>query len=107
MRDVEEQAANDALLQALLAPRNDLVLLHAADARLGARLARARRPDLILVDFDLPDTGAFALLKALRADPRTEATPILALGAEAAPEAVVKALEAGFFQVLAKPLQAA
>ena len=38
--------------------------------------------------------------------PATEATPILALGANASPEAIVKALEAGFFQVLAKPLRA-
>jgi len=31
---------------------------------------------------------------------------LLALGANAAPEAIVKGLEAGFFQVLTKPLQA-
>ena len=46
-------------------------------------------------------------MKVLRADPATEAIPILALGANAAPKAIVKALEAGFFQVLTKPLQAA
>jgi CheY-like chemotaxis protein len=46
-------------------------------------------------------------MKVLRAEPATEATPILALGANATPKAIVKALEAGFFQYLTKPLQAA
>ena len=50
--------------------------------------------------------SALEFMKVLRADPATETTPILALGANAAPEAIVKALQAGFFQVLTKPLQA-
>ena len=45
-------------------------------------------------------------MKLLRADPATENTPLLALGANAAPEAITKALEAGFFHYLTKPLRA-
>ena len=44
-------------------------------------------------------------MKLLRADPATENTPLLALGANAAPDAITKALEAGFFHYLTKPLQ--
>ena len=50
--------------------------------------------------------SAAEFVKVLRAEPATETTPVLALAANTAPEAIVKALEAGFFQVLAKPLQA-
>jgi len=42
----------------------------------------------------------------VRANPATQATPILGLGIDAAPEAAVKALEAGLFHYLVKPLQA-
>jgi len=103
---VEEHTENVALLEALLAGRKDLLLLHAADANLGIKLARTRRPQAILIDIDLAGMSALEFMKVLRADPATETTPILALGGDAAPEAIVKALEAGFFQYLTKPLQA-
>lgn len=103
---VEDHADSVALVKTLLAGREDLLLLHAADANLGLELARTAPPEAILINLDLAGMSALEFMKALRADPATQATPILALGANAAPEAVVKALEAGFFQVLSKPLQA-
>ena len=103
---VEDQAESVALVETLLAGRKDLLLLRAADANRGIKLARAERPEAILIDIDLAGMSALEFMKILRADPATETTPILALGANAAPEAVVKGLEAGFFQYLTKPLQA-
>jgi CheY-like chemotaxis protein len=103
---VEDQAESVALVETLLAGRKDLLLLRAADANLGITLARAQRPEAILINVDLAGMSALEFMKVLRADPATETTPILALGANAAPEAVVKVLEAGFFQYLTKPLQA-
>jgi CheY-like chemotaxis protein len=103
---VEDHADSLALLDTLLAGRKDVLLLRAADAKLGIKLARARRPEAILINVDLAGMSALEFMKVLRANPATEATPILALGANATPEAVVKALEAGFFHYLAKPLQA-
>ena len=102
---VEDHAESVALMEALLAGRKDLLLLRAADADLAIKLARTRRPEAILINVDLAGMSALEFVKVLRADPATEATPILALGANAAPEAIVKALEAGFFQYLTKPLQ--
>jgi len=104
---VEDHADSVALVESLLAGRKDLLLLRAADANLGIELARAQRPEAVLINFDLAGRGALEFfMKVLRADPATEATPILALGGNAAPEAIVRALEAGFFQYLAKPLRA-
>ena len=102
---VEDHADSVMLVEKLLAARKDL-MLHAADAKLGIELARTQRPDAILIDVDLAGPSALEFLKVLRADPATEAIPILALGAGATPEVIVKRLEAGFFQVLAKPLRA-
>jgi CheY-like chemotaxis protein len=103
---VEDHADSVALVQTLLADRKDLLLLRAADANLGIKLARTQRPEAILIDVDLAGMSALEFMKVLRADPATEATPIMALGANAAPAAIVKALEAGFFQYLTKPLRA-
>jgi len=102
---VENHADSVALVETLLAGRKDLLLLHAADANVGIELARTRRPEAILINVDLAGMGALEFMQVLRADPATEATPILALGANATPEAIVKGLEAGFFQYLTKPLQ--
>lgn len=105
---IEDHAESIALVDGLLAGRKDLLLLRAADTNLGIELSRTERPDVILINIDLPGPGsATSLVRLLRADPATEAAPLLALGASVAPEAVVKGLEAGFFQILAKPLQAA
>ena len=103
---VEDHAGSIALAGTLLVGRKDPLLLTAADANLGIQLARARLPEVILINVDLAGMSALEFMKVLRADPATETTPILALGANAAPEAVLKALEAGFFQYLAKPLKA-
>ena len=104
---IEECAESATRVKALLAGRKDLLLLHAADANQGIKLARSRRPHVILIDIDRAGMSAAEFVKVLRAEPATETTPVLALAANTAPEAIVKALEAGFFQVLAKPLQAA
>ena len=103
---VEDHADSVVLVDKLLAGRKDLLLLHTADANLAIKLARTQQPEAILIDVDLAGMSALEFMKALRADPATQATPILALGASAAPEVIVKALEAGFFQYLTKPLQA-
>ena len=104
---VENHADSVVLVDTLLAARTDLLLLHAPDAHLAIELARSARPEAILIDIDLAGMSALEFMKVLRADPATEATPILALGANATPEAIVRALEAGFFQYLTKPLRAA
>ena len=103
---VENHADSVVLVDTLLAARKDLLLMHAPDANLAIELARSARPEAILIDIDLAGMSALEFMKVLRADPATEATPILALGANASPEAIVKALEAGFFQYLTKPLRA-
>ena len=103
---VENHADSVALVETLLAGRKDLLLLRAADASLGIELARTQRPEAILINVDLAGMSALEFMQILRADPATEATPILALGANAAPEVIVKVLEAGFFQYLTKPLRA-
>jgi PAS domain S-box-containing protein len=107
---VDDHPASVGLVEQLVARRTDVLLLRAADMHIGIELARAARPEVILLNIDLPGLsaglGAIEFMKLLRADADTKNTPILALGANAAPDAIAKGLEAGFFHYLTKPMKA-
>ena len=102
---VEDNPANLALVEQLMARRGDLRLLTAIDGPLGMELARAYLPDVILMDINLPGMSGYAALKLLAEDPATRHIPVLALSANAVPRDVEKGLEAGFFRYLTKPIR--
>ena len=102
---VEDNPANLELVEQLIASRPDLRLLGAADANLGIEFARAYQPEVILMDINLPGISGITALKILRADASTAHIPIIALSANAVPRDIEKALEAGFFTYLTKPIK--
>ena len=102
---VEDNPANLALVEQLIARRGDLKLLTAINAPLGIELARAYLPDVILMDINLPGMSGYGALKVLQDDPLTAHIPVLALSANAVPRDIEKGLEAGFFRYLTKPIR--
>jgi signal transduction histidine kinase/ActR/RegA family two-component response regulator len=102
---VEDNPANLELVEQLMARRPELRLLGAADGVLGIEFARACQPDVILMDINLPGMSGLEATKILRADPATAHIPIIALSANAVPRDIEKALEAGFFNYLTKPIR--
>ena len=102
---VEDNPANLELVEQLIARRPDLRLLSAADGDLGVEFARAYQPEVILMDINLPGISGIAALKILRADPSTAHIPVIALSANAVPHDIQRALEAGFFNYLTKPIK--
>jgi len=102
---VEDNPANLELVELLIARRTDLRLLSAADGNLGIEFARAYQPEVILMDINLPGISGLSAMKILRADPATAHIPIIALSANAVPRDIEKALEAGFFNYLTKPIK--
>jgi signal transduction histidine kinase/ActR/RegA family two-component response regulator len=101
---VEDNPANLELVAQLVARRHDLRLLSATDGRLGIECARASRPDVILMDINLPGLNGTAAMKLLRADPTTAHIPVIALSSNAVPRDVQLGLEAGFFDYITKPI---
>ncbi|MDQ2065670.1 diguanylate cyclase [Xinfangfangia sp. CPCC 101601] len=79
--------------------------LIASDGQTGLALARLEQPDLVLLDLSLPDQSATEILRALRADPRTRAIPVIAVTDSLDLDERLKALSAGADDVLAKPLR--
>jgi len=102
---VEDNPANLMLVEDLIARRPDIRLLTALDGRTGIEIARARRPDLILMDINLPGISGIRALKILSEDPITAHIPVIALSANAIPRDIEKGLEAGFFRYLTKPIK--
>jgi two-component system, cell cycle response regulator DivK len=62
------------------------------------------RLDLVLMDIRLPYEDGYGALKKIRASEHLKSTPIIAVTAEASPDQLVKAREAGFDGFLGKPL---
>jgi CheY-like chemotaxis protein len=102
---VEDNPANLLLVQEILTMRGGLRHISAPDAQLGIELARAHVPNVILLDLHLPGLSGMDALAMLRGDPVTAGIPVIALTASAMPRDRERALAAGFFRYLTKPIK--
>jgi CheY-like chemotaxis protein len=102
---VEDNPANLSLVEHIIAGRPDIRLLSAMNGNVGIELAGAHVPDVILMDINLPGISGVDVLKILRSDPLTKHIPIIALSANVMLHDIAKAMEAGFFRYLTKPIE--
>ncbi|HEX5362950.1 MAG TPA: response regulator [Gallionella sp.] len=102
---VEDNPANMRLVEHILARHPHIRLLNAVNGNNGIEIARAVRPDAILMDINLPGISGLEALKILREDPTTMHIPVIAVSANAMPLAIERGLEAGFFRYVTKPIQ--
>jgi two-component system, cell cycle response regulator DivK len=101
---IEDNAANMKLAVLLLRNAGHEALC-ATDAESGLTLARAERPDLILMDIQLPGMDGLTATGLLKEDPATASIPVIALTAMAMSADRANALEAGCNDYIAKPLR--
>ena len=101
---IEDNPVNALIIGELMARRNDLVLHVATDGASGVGQARTLRPDLILLDMQLPDFDGYEVLRRLREQPATAGIPCIALSANAMPDDIARALQAGVSDYWTKPL---
>ena len=99
---VEDNEFNRKIVRQLLA-RTTYRLREAMDGEEGVTMAQAARPDLILMDVQLPKLSGLDATRRLRADPRTADVPIIVVTSFALSGDDVKAREAGATAYLAKP----
>jgi two-component system, cell cycle response regulator len=81
-------------------------ILHALDAETGLALARERRPDLFLLDLDLPGRGGLDVCRELKADLDLASIPVIILTGTIEVSAKVKAFDAGAIDYVTKPFDA-
>lgn len=75
----------------------------ADDGRLALNLCRIIRPDLMILDLDLPTLSGNEVLVKIRNDHKSHAMPVLVLTADERDQAVSRALDAGATDFLSKP----
>ena len=99
---VEDNELNRRLVRDLL-KRTSYKLIEAYDGEAGITTALGERPDLILMDIQLPKISGLDVVRRLRAEAATAATPIVALTSFALSGDHQKAKDAGATAYLAKP----
>ena len=101
---IEDNEVNRMLMAGMLAQRPGIRLLMADLPMPGLALAARERPDLVLLDIQLPGMDGFEVLRRLRAAPATRHIPVAAVSANAMPADRQKAAEAGFIDYITKPI---
>ncbi|MEO1166057.1 MAG: response regulator, partial [Chloroflexota bacterium] len=79
---IEDNPLNMRLVQKYL-KKVGLTMIEAIDGSSGIEVATEQRPDLILVDINLPDIDGLEVTRNLKANPDMTNTPIVALTANA------------------------
>jgi DNA-binding response OmpR family regulator len=99
---VDDQRELAELVQRALEQEGfDVVIADSGEA--GLEIARAHRPDLIVLDLGMPGIDGLEVCRELRADPRQRRLPILVLSARASEADRVLGLETGADDYLVKP----
>jgi two-component system response regulator len=98
----DDEFSRDMLVRRL--QRKGYEMIAAADGREALKATRQHRPDLILMDLDMPVMDGRAAIQVLKRDPRTFHIPIIVLTAHASKEDVADAVKAGCCAYEAKPV---
>ncbi|MBM3554260.1 MAG: PAS domain S-box protein [Alphaproteobacteria bacterium] len=101
---VEDNPVNVELIRSMLRRETGVRVLVSPDAEGGIEMARRDRPDLILLDVNLPGMSGLEAIKTLRAMPETAAIPVFALTAAATQDDVAAGAKAGFNRYVTKPI---
>ena len=98
----DDEFSRDMLVRRL--ERQGFVMVAAADGHEAVLAARQHRPDLILMDLDMPVLDGRGAIAALKSDPRTFKIPVIVLTAHASAEHVAEAVAAGCQAYETKPI---
>jgi two-component system, cell cycle response regulator DivK len=101
---VEDALLNIKLIQEILTYRGDTVF-EAANGREGIDLAIEKKPDLILMDIQMPVMNGMEATQLIKANPATRHIPIVALTGYAMDGDKKRMLEAGCDGYLSKPFK--
>jgi CheY-like chemotaxis protein len=102
---IEDNPANMELVKQIIERHLHIHLLAALDGTSGIEIARASRPDVILMDINLPGVSGVEVLKILRSEPATAHIPVVAVSANAMAQDIERGLKEGFFSYITKPIK--
>jgi two-component system cell cycle response regulator DivK len=100
---VEDNEKNMKLVRDVLQVKG-YQTIEAGSAEDGIALAQAQKPDLVLMDIQLPGMNGIEALGVLRADPGTAGIPVIAVTASVMQQDRKQITEAGFDAYIGKPI---
>jgi len=101
---VEDNPSSLKLLETIIERIPDASMIAAHTGELGVDMAIIHRPDVVLMDINLPGISGIEALQRLKASSATKNIPVIALTAKAAARDRKEGLESGFNDYLAKPI---
>jgi two-component system, cell cycle response regulator DivK len=99
---IEDQEDNRRIMRDLLTTKGYDVI-ESVDGLDGVKTAETRRPDLILMDIQLPGIDGYEATRRIKANPEIRGTPIIVVTSYALSGDDVKAFQAGCDAYMAKP----
>jgi two-component system chemotaxis response regulator CheY len=103
---VDSQPAIVDLIKSVLKMFGVKDVLTSTDAETGLKTFKGRKPDLLIVDWDLDDINGLAFIKAIRHDPVNPHVPIIFTTALSSAKRVAQARDSGITEFLRKPFTA-
>ena len=102
---IEDDKNNTALMELIVTRIEGVSMISAATAELGLELAASEKPDMILLDINLPEMSGYEAIARLKENEKTRDIPVVALSAAAMPHDIVRGKDAGFLHYLTKPIE--
>ena len=100
---IEDDLSNRQLFKEVIGHLPGAKLLSAHSAEEDIQIASHTRPDIIVMDINLPGISGLEAVRILREDANTKRIPVIALSAAAMPGDIEKGERAGFFRYMTKP----
>ncbi|NQV83058.1 MAG: PAS domain S-box protein [Rhodospirillales bacterium] len=101
---VEDNPSSLKLLEAVIERIPGTTMISAHTGELGVDLAAIHRPDVILLDINLPGINGLEVLSRLKKSPMIRNIPVIALTARASARDIREGLDLGFTRYLTKPI---
>jgi CheY-like chemotaxis protein len=102
---IEDNDDNVYMLKMRLELLDEFEVLTAEDGEKGCEMAAAERPDIILMDLEMPGIDGWEATRRLKSNPDTRDIPVIALSAHALAGSREKALAAGCDEYDTKPIE--
>ena len=102
---IEDNDDNVYMLKLRLELLDEFEVLTAEDGEKGCEMAAAERPDIILMDLEMPGIDGWEATRRLKGNPDTRDIPVIALSAHALAGSREKALAAGCDEYDTKPIE--
>lgn len=101
---VEDNPSNLSLMEGIVDCIPNLRMVSAHTAEIGLTMLQAQKPDLVLLDINLPGMDGFQAIREIRALDDIRHIPVFAISADAMSDSLEKGEKAGFDKYLTKPI---